>query len=176
MELERYVNGLREQLVVAAAAGGEDARALAERLIAALDPAVRLVMFDALSTAAGEITRELAPGSVELRLRGADPEFVVSPPPPARPGEPAESSAGDAWRPGAAAVAAGTGEGGVSRVNLRLPNQLKRQVEEAADRDGLSINAWLVRAAAFAVERADAGARPESDAPRGGRSFTGWGR
>lgn len=176
MELERYVNGLREQLVVAAAAGGEDARALAERLTAALDPAVRLVMLDALSTAAGEITRELAPGSVELRIRGTEPEFVVSAPPPG-PREPAEGGAGDISRPTASSVAAtGAGEGGLSRVNLRLPDQLKRQVEEAADREGLSINAWLVRAAAAAVERAEAGLRAESDAPRGGRSFTGWGR
>lgn len=176
MELERYVNGLRQQLVVAAAAGGEDAQALAERLTAALDPAVRLVMIDALSTAAGEITRELAPGSVELRIRGTEPEFVVSAPPPG-PGEPEEGGAGEAWRPSGAPVAAtGAAEGGLSRVNLRLPDQLKRQVEEAADREGLSINAWLVRAAAAAVERADAGARTESDAPRGGRSFTGWGR
>lgn len=176
MELNRYVNGLQEQLAVAAAAGGEEARALVERLTPPLDPAVRLVLLDALSTAAGEITRELAPGSVEVRLRGGEPEFVVNAP-PAGPAEPGESAVSDAWRPSGSPVsAAGAGEGGTSRVNLRLPDQLKRQVEEAAERDGLSINAWLVRAAAAAVGRADAGPRVESDGPRGGRRFTGWGR
>ncbi|WP_432167068.1 hypothetical protein [Streptomyces sp. bgisy031] len=34
-----------------------------------------------LSAAMDEITRELAPGSVDVRLRGLDPDFVVTPPP-----------------------------------------------------------------------------------------------
>jgi hypothetical protein len=179
MELERYVNGLQEQLEVAAAAGGEEARALAERLTAPLDAAVRLTLLDALSVAAAEITRELAPGSVDLRLRGGEPEFVVTAP-SAEVGRAVEGAIADApgaeeaWR--AAALDAPGGEGGQSRVNLRLPDQLKRRVEQAADREGLSINAWLVRAAATAVERAEAGGRAEPEAPRGGRHFTGWGR
>ena len=181
MELEGYVNGLREQLAVASAAGGEEARALAERLTAPLDAAVRLMLLEALSVAAAEITRELAPGSVELRLRGGDPEFVVSAP-ASDLGRSAKGAFGDApsaeetWHAGGMASPSGAGEGGQSRVNLRLPDQLKRRVEQAADRDGLSINAWLVRAAAAAVERSEAGGRAEQDGPRGGRRFTGWGR
>ena len=70
MDLTQYVENLRRELAVAADAGGEDARALAERLTAPLESAVRLTLLDALSAAADEITRELAPGSVELRLRG----------------------------------------------------------------------------------------------------------
>ena len=64
----------------AAEGGGEAARALAERLVAPLDAAVRLALLDALAAAAQEITCELAPGSVEVRLRGRDPEFVVTTP------------------------------------------------------------------------------------------------
>ena len=64
----------------AAAAGGEDAQALAERLTAPLDAAARLMLLEVLSAAAGEITSE-APGSVDVRLRGGDPELVVVPPP-----------------------------------------------------------------------------------------------
>ena len=183
MELERYVNGLREQLEVASAAGGEEARALAARLTAPLDAAVRLTLLDALSVAAAEITRELAPGSVDLRLRGGEPEFVVSAP-SAEIGRAVEGGGADAsgaeqaWGAGGSPSVSqsAAGEGGQSRVNLRLPDQLKRRVEQAADRDGLSINAWLVRAAAAAVERAEAGGRVEPDSPRGGRRFTGWGR
>jgi hypothetical protein len=182
MELERYVNGLQEQLVVAAQAGGDEARALAERLTAPLDAAVRLTLLDALSVAVAEITRELAPGSVELRLRGGEPEFAVSAPPAGLGGD-AEGgtvdgpAGGDAWRASGTPLASGAaGEGGLSRVNLRLPDQLKARVEQAADREGLSINAWLVRAAAAAAERAEAGSRVESDRPRGGRRYTGWGR
>ena len=81
MELSAYVDRLRNELLVAAQAGGEEARALAERLIAPLDSATRLVLLEAMAAAADEITRDLAPGSVEVRLRGQNPSFVVTPPP-----------------------------------------------------------------------------------------------
>src|SRR5438128_10902039 len=81
MDLRLYVENIHRQLAVAAEAGGDEARALAERLVAPLDAAIRLTLQDVLVAAAEEITCELAPGSVELRLRGRDPEFVVTPPP-----------------------------------------------------------------------------------------------
>ena len=91
MELDRHIDALREQLAVAAEVGGEEARALAQRLTAPLESAVRLMLLDVLTAATAEITRELAPGSVELRLRGGHPEFVVTPPAAEldRPGTPA---------------------------------------------------------------------------------------
>src|SRR3954469_24657219 len=106
MDLARYVDDLRERLVVSAEAGGDDARELAGRLVAPLEASVRLVLLDALSAAAQEITSELAPGSVDLRLRGLDPEFVVTSPvePEGRP-EPA------AGAPAPVAVAAAEGDG-----------------------------------------------------------------
>src|SRR6476659_11194187 len=81
MDLTHYVENIRRDLVVAAEAGGEEARALADRLTAPLESAIRLMLLDARSAAADEITRELAPGSVELRLRAGEPDFVVSPAP-----------------------------------------------------------------------------------------------
>src|SRR5688500_6517735 len=81
MNIESYVDTLRDELATAADAGGEEARALAERLSAATASAARLVLLEALSAAADEITRDLAPGSVEVRLRGREPEFVVTQPP-----------------------------------------------------------------------------------------------
>ena len=78
MNLNPYIENVQRQLAAAGATGGDDARALAERLAPALESAVRLALQDALAAAADEITCELAPGSVELRLRGRDPEFVVS--------------------------------------------------------------------------------------------------
>ena len=166
MELDPHINAFREQLAVAAEAGGEEARALAERLSAPLDASIRLMLLDALSVAAAEITRELAPGSVELRLRGGDPEFAVTAP----PGEPApdtESAGADAFD---------FGDGSVARINLRLPDRLKNQVEQAADRDGVSINTWLVRAAAVALERREPVPPRSQGGPRGGQRYTGWGR
>src|SRR6476659_4578098 len=80
MDLERFVEPIRRQLLVSAEAGGDETRAVAERLTAPLDAAIRLAVQDALSAAADAITCELAPGSVEVRLRGRDLEFVVTPP------------------------------------------------------------------------------------------------
>ena len=178
MDLEPHIESLRQQLALAAEAGGEDTRAVAERLTAPLDSAVRLMLLDALSAAAAEITRELAPGSVDLRLRGGTPEFVVSAPRADRD-ETAfdEAQQTESWASGGTTgTSLSTGEGGVARVNLRLPDQLKRNVEQAADREGLSVNAWLVRAAAAAIERSEAPARQESRGPRGSQRYSGWGR
>ncbi|HUA72750.1 MAG TPA: hypothetical protein VMA96_16760 [Solirubrobacteraceae bacterium] len=175
MELETYVDKLGEQLAMAASAGDEQAQSLAQRLTAALDSAVRLTLLDALSTAAAEITSELAPGSVEVRLRGNEPEFVVSVPPAESAGERTDSpDVTGGWTASAAATAAG--EGGVARINLRLPEQLKTQVEQSADREGLSINAWLVRAVATAVDRGQPGPQREQRTARSGQRYTGWGR
>src|SRR5438093_2626423 len=85
MDLTPYVENLRRELAVAAEAGGEEARQLAERLMAPLESAIRLTLLEALSAAADEITRELAPGSAELRLRAGEPEFVVTPAPADEP-------------------------------------------------------------------------------------------
>jgi hypothetical protein len=175
MELDTYVDRLGEQLAVAASAGGEEALSLAHRLTAALESGVRLTLLDALSAAVAEITSELAPGSVELRLRGSEPEFVVTVPPAETPDEPTDSR--DLVGGSAASTAAATpGEGGVARINLRLPDQLKSQVEQSAEREGLSTNAWLVRAVAAAVDRGQPGAAREQRTARSGQRYTGWGR
>src|SRR3954452_11491139 len=131
MELTSYVETLRGDLAVAAEAGGEDARALAERLTAPLEASTRLMLLDALSAAADEITRELAPGSVELRLRGGEPDFAVTP----VPAEPAPDA------PSAPPPPEGD-EAATARINLRLPEQLKAGIEQAAARERLSVNAW----------------------------------
>jgi hypothetical protein len=163
MDLGTYVSAIRQDLAVAAEAGGDDARALAERLAAPLESALRLALLDALSDAADEITRDLAPGSVHLRLSGREPGFVVTPPPT----EPTDQSDAAAELP---MVAAPDDDGAMARVNLRLSENLKGQIEEAAERAGLSVNGWLVRAAAAAL---DTGARP-ARAARGSQRYTGW--
>jgi hypothetical protein len=163
MNLTPYVDALRRDLAVAADAGGEEARALAERLAAPLEASVRLMLLDALSAAADEITRELAPASVEVRLRAGDPEFVVATPP-----APAQEPERDAPPPPAPEIE----EAATARINLRLPEQLKAEVEQAASRDRLSVNSWLVRAAAAAVTSGTRG--PSQRGGRIGQSFTGW--
>ncbi|MEU3402110.1 hypothetical protein [Streptomyces filamentosus] len=171
MDLTPYVDSLRRELAVAAEAGGDEARELAERLTAPLESAARLTMLNVLSAATDEITREIAPGSVDVRLRGLDPDFVVTRPPadsgtPAEPSEPAGPFA-------APAVPEGD-EGAVARVNLRLPAHLKARAEEAASREGLSVNAWLVRAVSAAVDGGGARPRPAEKPRTIGQSITGW--
>ncbi|HEU5158194.1 MAG TPA: hypothetical protein VFU43_14445 [Streptosporangiaceae bacterium] len=180
MELTPYVDRLRGELAVAAEAGGDDARALAERLTRPLDAATRLVLMEALSAAADEITSDLAPGAVEVRLRGRDPAFVVTPPPPEEPFD--EAPAPPGGLPGAAAEADEGGEGGegrTSRITLRLPEHLKPRIDEAATRAGLSVNAWLVRVVSAALAPDDPGRStgPGPGRPDGaplGRRYTGW--
>ncbi|GHA39182.1 hypothetical protein GCM10010329_72810 [Streptomyces spiroverticillatus] len=166
MDLTPYVDTLRRELAVAAEAGGTEARALAEKLTAPLDAAARLTMLHVLSAATNEITRELAPGSVDVRMRGLDPDFVVALPPadsraPMSPTAPHGSPVTDG------------DDGAVARVNLRLPAHLKSRTEEAAAREGLSLNAWLVRAAATVLD-AEPRPRTAEKIPTMGNSFTGW--
>ena len=168
MDLRPYVENIHRQLAVVAEAGGDEARALAERLVAPLDAAIRLTLQDVLAAAAEEITCELAPGSVELRLRGRDPEFVVTPPP--------VDLAADDDVPEGEHYRVEADEGAVSRINLRLPDQLKARIEQAATSEGLSVNSWLVRAASATLERTDPGHRRERRVPHGGQRYTGWAR
>ncbi len=170
MDLTPYVDTLRRELAVAAEAGGEDARELAERLTAPLESAARLTMLGVLSAAMDEVTRELAPGSVDVRLRGLDPDFVVTLPPAER--GPVAAPVVPVEPQGAQPPADGE-EGGTARVNLRLPAHLKVRAEEAAGREGLSVNAWLVRAVSAAVE-GGAPARSGQKVHSIGQSFTGW--
>lgn len=188
MELHQYIENIHQQVAVAAEAGGEEGRALAQRLLAPLDAALRLTLLEALGAAAEEITCELAPGLVELRLRGRDPEFVVTPP-PVDPAEPHLDGphldgpylAGPRAEPGAPpqepeAPRVDSDDGGMSRVNLRMPDHLKARVERAAEDEGLSINAWLVRAATAALDRSSFAPPPGPRPARASRRYTGWAR
>jgi hypothetical protein len=148
--------------VDAAENGAEDTRAVAERLAAGLDAAARLVLLDVLSAAVGEITRDLAPGSVDLRLRGREVEFVITQP----------NTEPDADERPAAIV--DLDDVSTSRTTLRLPDALKARVDEAAAADGLSVNTWLVRAIAAALQPKQR--RSAQRALRTGDNFAGWAR
>lgn len=166
MELNTYVRQLHDQLLAVAETGDQEARAFVERLVVALDPAARLALLDALSAATGEITRELAPGSVELRLRSGEPEFAVTLPPAAEAEpEPAPDVPDDSGE-----------EGSMVRLNLRLSEQLKARIERAAARQGRSANAWLIRAATAALRAEERDGGPTSIRHGMGRRHTGWAR
>ncbi|MBR7839045.1 hypothetical protein KDL01_37615 [Actinospica durhamensis] len=174
MELTQYVENLRRELTTAAEVGGEDARALADRLLPPLDAAVRLTLLEALSAAAEEISAQLAPGSVDVRLRGGAAGFVVTQPAPSAQAA-AEAAPGREVR---LPFAEGD-EATMVRINLRLPANLKALIEDAAAGGGLSVNAWIVRAAAagLAAEgRLTARPAPVQSDRAVGQSHSGWAR
>lgn len=194
MHLDRYVDDIARQMAVAAAAGGPEAESLAERLVLPLRSAIRLALLDTLSAAADELTLELAPGSVEVRLRGGEPSFVIEGVAATEPASVPDSSPSHATAEDAIAAeidaamrtltaqdvppVAIAEEGGSARINLRMPDTLKSRVEAAALREGRSVNSWLVRAATVALEHpAPAAPRPHQTPTtprRAPRRVTGW--
>ena len=162
MDIGQHLSDLQRQLVITADNGTEETRAVAERIAAGLDAAARLVLLDVLSAAVGEITRDLAPGSVDLRLRGREVDFVVTQP----------STESESEEPAPSAV--DLDDVSTSRTTLRLPDALKARVDEAATADGLSVNTWLVRAVAAALEPKQR--RSAQRTLRTGDSFAGWAR
>ena len=177
MELTPYVESLRRELTTAAEVGGDAARALADRLLAPLDAAVRLTLLEALSAAAEEISAELAPGSVDVRLRGGNAGFVVTPPPAAF----AADTVGDGAAPGEVRLPLAEGDDATMvRINLRLSSAIKARIEDAAAGSGLSVNAWIVRAAAAGLanedRRAGRGGSSQKSDRIVGDSYRGWAR
>ncbi len=144
MELSPYIERLRTDLATVAEAADPDTRATAERLVGALDAAVRMTLVEALSDAAAEITADLPAGTVEVRMKGRDPQLVVSPGVPgAEPGagppdpEPADADTDD--------------DGAVARITVRMPESLKTRAEEIASARGQSLNGWIVQALRLAT-------------------------
>ncbi len=132
MDLTPYLDRLRADLTQTAAAGDDQVRAGAERLTAALEPALRLSAMEMLSEAAAEITSSMRAGSVETRLTGREIDFVVDQPAHEQPiaGQSAEGDDGD--------------EGELARITVRLPESVKTKAEELANRAGGSLNTWIV--------------------------------
>jgi hypothetical protein len=149
MDLTPYLKTLQEDLETAAAPGGVDTTLLSRALAAS----ARLVLLEALSDAAAEITARLPATSVEVRLRGRDADLVVTEAAP----EPT---------PAAAQVPL---DGDLTRLTLRMPETLKDRVESTAATEGLSVNAWLVRAVSTAL-----GADRSAHSAKNGKRVTGY--
>ena len=160
MDLTPYLAALRRDLAATAAPGGPEVSRAAELLAGSLDAAVRLCLLEVLAEVASEITTRLETASVEVRLRGREADLVVT----------EANPPSDAVPPPAAAPADGAD---VARITLRLPEPLKELVERAAAAEGISVNAWLVRAVSAAVQGAATGAPPR-DRHRTGRRITGF--
>jgi hypothetical protein len=149
MQIDGYVQALREDLARVAAVGDESTARAADLLAVALESSVGRRLQEALAEAALELTAQLDSGRVEVRVAGGDPELVL-----VREEETALEPADEAF---------------TARITLRLPESLKVRIEAAANRDGVSVNTWLVQA----LQRS---AEPRSPAGRSRHRLTGYGR
>jgi hypothetical protein len=185
MDLSQYVNQLREDLASAAAAGDEQTRRTAALLGAAIEPAARLAVMNALSDLAAEVTAALPDRVVEVRLDGRDVRVSVSGDSAATdhadaPQEPqANPFSGFAGLGGLGGLG-GDGGGDISRITLRLVEQIKNQAEQAAADQGVSLNSWVSQAVQGALSGAmrakQGGGAPRRDkqAERDKRRIQGW--
>ncbi len=168
MDLAPHIDGLRQDLTAAAEAAAPETRQAIERLLFALNPAMRLALMDAIGQAAAEITARMPNGGVEVRLNGRELDFVV------------EALAAPAVAPPAVPADEAEGDGGLARISLRMPETMKAKAEELAGRSGQSLNNWLVSVVRAATRADGPGADPATPGePLGGngrsnRRMTGW--
>jgi hypothetical protein len=153
MQIDGYVQALREDLARVAAVGDESTARAAELLAVALESSLGRRLQEALGEAALELSSQLDNGRIEVRIAGGDPELVLV----RDDGAPAEPPADEAF---------------TARITLRLPESLKARLEASAAREGVSVNTWLVQVLSRTGE-----SRPSTGG--GGRSrrrLTGYGR
>ncbi|GAA1400203.1 toxin-antitoxin system HicB family antitoxin [Pseudonocardia kongjuensis] len=173
MDLTPYVAQLRDDLAAAAAAGDEQTRRTAALLGSAIEPAARLAIMNALSDLASEATVALGDRSVEVRLHGREVRVSVSGAPDTAPDAPAGPGAPGGTGPEGPASFPFAGDAGdISRVTLRIVEQIKAQAEQAAQSQGVSLNTWVSQAVQGALAGAEGRARGRD--PRDGRNLRGW--
>ena len=155
MDLSPYIESVRAGVVSASSLADEPTQHVAARLGTAIESSTRLALIRALSDAAGTISAELAPSSVEVRMVGSEPEFVVSiQTADAEPTllMPESEQAGED-----AAATSDVEDEPVARISLRLPQSVKTRVDEIASAEGISTNAWLIRAVMDALSERSSG-------------------
>jgi hypothetical protein len=170
MDLTPYVAQLRDDLATAASAGDEQTRRTAALLGSAIEPAARLALMNALSDLAAEVTASLGDRTVDLRLDGRDVQVSVSGAPAAEQDEPRERRGPTGWPGGEQTGPLGPDAGDISRVTLRIVEQIKNQAEQAAQHQGVSLNTWVAQAvqgALSGVQQRGQG-RPGPDRPGNG--------
>jgi predicted DNA binding CopG/RHH family protein len=148
METAQFVEALQQDLRELAEIGGPELVDAARRLEGAVKQSATLRLIDALTQAALELSEQLPSGHVDVRVAGQEPQLVY-----------VEEAAEDRPAPSL--------EDGQSRITLRLPESLKTAIEAAAAAEGVSANAWLVRA----LQREVAGG---GRARRSGKRITGY--
>ncbi len=185
MDLTPYIRNLREDLLAAAALGDEETRRAAALLGAAIEPAGRLAIMNALSDLAAEVTEALTEHVVEIKVDGRDVKVSVTDRAGASgadhssQGSPAGSGFGRHLHADELRRAMQEAGGELSRTTVRLFNDLKTQAEQAASDQGVSLNTYISRAVSDSVRTAVPGglkgkSGKGSDGGRDGRTVTGF--
>ena len=134
MQVEAYVQALREDLARVAAVGDASTARAAELLAVSLESSLGRRLQEALAEAALDLSAQLEQGRVEVRVAGGDLELVYVTEEAPGPAEAAD----DVFS---------------ARITLRLPEALKSRLETAAGANGVSVNTWLVQALTRLLER-----------------------
>lgn len=134
MQLTAHIDALLADLAMTAELGDENVALAAERLSETLRGSARLRLLDLLSEVTLEISGQLPSGHVEVRLAGQEPSLVY-----VEERQQEEFGAAD--------------DGMAARISLRLPDALKNAIDDAAAKEGISVNAWLVRELKRALHR-----------------------
>jgi uncharacterized protein (DUF1778 family) len=170
MDLSQYVQQLREDLASAAAAGDEQTQRTGALLGAAVEPAARLAIMNALSDLAAEVTAALGDRVVEVRLDGRDVRVAVS-----RDEGPGPGPDPDPPFRGFGGGFGGADTGDISRITLRLVEQIKNQAEQAAAAQGMSLNSWVAQAVQGALAgHRKPGRRGDGTRDPEGKRLRGW--
>jgi hypothetical protein len=146
MQIDGYVQALKDDLAAVAALGDESTARAAQLLGVALESAFGRRLLEALTEATLELEEQLGGVRVEVRLSGSEPHLVVVQDEPA-PGPADEASS--------------------ARITLRLPESLKSRIEDAAAREGVSVNTWVLHVLLRGTE---------SRRQQPGRRLTGFGQ
>ena len=170
MDLSPYVEQLRRELVASAEVGGDEARALAERLTA---PAGGIAAPRAAERAVHRGRGDHQPAGARARSTSACAAATSAS--SSRPRRRRPRTAGRTEpAPAPAPAAPDTEDGGTARITLRLPEQLKARVEDAAGREGFSVNTWLVRAVTRGLEPGEGSGSADRRKKWSGQHYSGW--
>lgn len=125
MKMSSFIEKFAQDLHALGKLGGPDLESAISRLLPALEPVLRTRLMEALSEVARDVKEKLPGGQIEARLNGDEIEFVFLPENEVSREAPTDLSA---------------------RITLRLPEELKSRIEQAATKEGVSLNSWLLKA------------------------------
>lgn len=147
MNIDAYVKQIRDGVEAAVSLADSETKDVASRVVSSLEPSVRLALIEAIADAASEVDERLTTAHVTMTLQQGNPSFVVE-----ERGitvEQLASYAGDGddeteiideldedledeWA-----------DDELVRFSLRIPRWAKDKIDQRAERDGVSTNAYL---------------------------------